>query len=131
MPKTKVAPLPPDDVPIWDALVADHDGDPRPYRPTSIASIVVDDTPLVDGDAYVTAVERVLHAAIGATVALDAIAADAYDAFDALYPWPESTVSNDVTVTLVPALASLDTEATIVLPAVGVLASVERDEERP
>lgn len=41
MPKTKVAPRPPDNVPLWDALVAEL-GDPRPYEPTVIsASFVV------------------------------------------------------------------------------------------
>lgn len=53
MPKTKVLPLPSDDVPIWDALVAEL-GDPRPYEPTVAEFTVVEqpNEPLVDDAGF-------------------------------------------------------------------------------
>lgn len=51
MPKTKVLPLPPEDVPIWDALVAEL-GDPRPYEPSTIGEVVVTDEPCVDEGGF-------------------------------------------------------------------------------
>lgn len=55
MPKTKVAPLPPDDVPIWDALVTEL-GDPRPYEPTvtEFTAVTQPDELLVDDAGFDT-----------------------------------------------------------------------------
>jgi hypothetical protein len=50
MPKTRVA-VRPDDVPIWDALVAEL-GDPRPYEPTAIGTVVVTGEPCVDDGGF-------------------------------------------------------------------------------
>jgi hypothetical protein len=62
VPKTRVAPRPAgdddvtdvvDDLPIWDALVAEL-GDPRPYEPTVVefAAVAATDEPCVDDAAF-------------------------------------------------------------------------------
>lgn len=116
MPKTRVVPRPTpvDDVPIWDELLTEL-GDPRPYEPTAIGTVVVTDEPCVDHDAFddlVTnlndEVERFWHVA-------DELTFEANAAFDEVYPWPE-VVDHDATV-VGPALAQLDVEATVVLPS--------------
>lgn len=79
MPKTKVVTRPtspPEDVPIWDALLTEF-GDPRPYEPVTIpSSYVVPDAPLAAelDDVAVALVEvdrdvTAAHAVIGDVVA--------------------------------------------------------------
>lgn len=120
MPKTKVAPRPPDDVPIWDELVAEL-GDPRPYEPITIPSsyVVPDDAfdpERLDYEAEWLELDREVD---DATSDLDDVERDAYIALDVIYTsMDESTVvvsSTDGTV-FASIVGSLDVEQTLVLP---------------
>lgn len=123
MPKTKAAPVPVDDVPIWDALIADTDGgDPRPYEPSVIGTIVITDEPCVDDGGFDDLstdlddeVERFWHFADEVThecrLALVAIITEFEEKYGPLLvpsPFVEQPTAS--------ALAQLDVEATLVLP---------------
>lgn len=114
MPKTKVAPST-DDLPIWDALVTEL-GDPRPYEPTAIdaAYVVPDEYFLDETIAYDTASAQLERDAHAVFTALTDVQREAVVALDELYPWPEVAGTTDDAAS---ALAQLDVEATLVLPA--------------
>lgn len=91
MPKKKLAPLPADDVPTWDALVAEL-GDPRPYEPTEIpVSLVVEDDAFFDVWAAhardVIDTDRAFDDLISELDDADAAAATA---LNAIWAWPET-----------------------------------------
>jgi hypothetical protein len=106
MPKRTVATRP-DDVPLWDALIAELD-DPRPHVPLEIpTSFVVPDDAFAEwralaGGAW-DSLDRDVDDAVGA---LDDVEVNALDVFDELAPRP---------VVLVTPVA-LDVETTLVLP---------------
>jgi hypothetical protein len=72
MPKTKIAPRPPDDVPLWDALVAEL-GDPRPYEPTvtEFITVMVTDESCVDDAGFDDALSDLDDAVTDVARALD------------------------------------------------------------
>jgi hypothetical protein len=69
MPKTKVRPTT-DDLPFWDALVAEL-GDPRPYEPTVIDVVTQPDDSLVDDVGFDDAFSALDDDVRDATIALD------------------------------------------------------------
>jgi hypothetical protein len=113
MPKKTVTARPPDDVPLWDELVAV--GDPRPYEPLTIpASLVVPDDAFADVTlAFQAAWSELDRAVDDAFGALDDVDRDAVAALDAVYAWP---IVADAPTVAGPALALLDVETTVVLP---------------
>lgn len=117
MPKTRLVPLPPDDVPIWDALVAEL-GDPRPYEPTEVGVVTVTDEPCVDDAGFDDAltdlddeVERFWHYA-------DVVTFDASNELDDLVV--EFQLKHGIVV-LERLTTSTVGEATVMSPALGVL----------
>lgn len=129
MPKIKLDPLPPDDVPVWDALVAEL-GDPRPYEPVEIPpSLVVEDDAFFDVWAAhardVVDTDRTFDDLISD---LDDRDREAVAALDELWSWPETyeddgdDARRDVeprdqaTLRLV-----VGDDPTVTLPALGVL----------
>jgi hypothetical protein len=117
MPKTKLDSLPPDDVPVWDTLVAEL-GDPRPYEPTEIGTITITDEPCVDDAGFDDVstdlddeVERFWHYA-------DELTFDASNALDDLVT--EFRIKHDIVV-LDPIVTSTVDDATLMVPALGTL----------
>lgn len=120
MPKTKVAPRPPDDVPLWDALVAEL-GDPRPYEPTEIpVSLVVEDDAFFDvWSAHARDVVDTDRAFDDLISELDDADAAAAAALDAIWVWPEPEEIGTSTVAL--QLVLPHDEPTVTIPALGTL----------
>lgn len=103
-----------DNLPTWNALVAEL-SDPRPYEPLTIpASYAIPNDAFVDVRlAFEAAWSELDRDVDDALSDLDDVDRDATAAFDALYPWP---VAAQPTV-VVPALALVDADATVILPA--------------
>lgn len=116
MPKTKVTPRLPEDVPIWDELVAEL-GDPRPYEPTEVGTVTVTDESCVDDAGFDDQYTMLDDAARDIHALLDEIEVEATLELDALYPWPKAAESVDPEATVTsPLVGTLDVESTVVLP---------------
>jgi hypothetical protein len=85
VPKTKIDPRPSDDVPVWDALVAEL-GDPRPYAPTvaEFTTVTVTDEPCVDVAAFDGARSELDDHVDDARGVVDGLTDEAYDALTAI-----------------------------------------------
>lgn len=125
MPKKTVATLPPDDVPAWDALVAELT-DPRPYEPLEITtSYVVPDDAFSDAAVeFEVACAQLDRDVDDALSALDDVDRDAVDALNAIYeppPPPSPPVR----------LRQLlrDVDATLVLPVWPATGDDDNDED--
>lgn len=124
MPKGKVATRP-EDVPLWDELIVEL-GDPRPYEPIEIPpSHPFDEVLFADLERqYLNAMDVVDVAVDDLSSDLDDVQRDCVEYLDAIIvefeekygPLPPAQSSVDQSTAYTPALATLDVEATQVLP---------------
>lgn len=124
MPKGKVATRP-EDVPLWDELVAET-RDPRPYEPIKIPpSYPFDEVLFMELEAqYLDAMDLVDVAVDDLSSDLDDVQRDCVEYLDAIIaefeekygPLPPTQSPVDQSTAYTPALSTLDVEATLVLP---------------